>query len=294
MIASFFAEMGAFASGHVSLLMMLLKATIILLVALGITLAMQRSSASARYLVWVVTLGMLVLIPALATWAPLPLRILPAANVVSIVTGEPSWSSVPWTAPTNDLRSANGARPAPQESLSLTSGSKLMSTLREMSGVSLILIFWAAVATGILATLTWAGFTVRRIVRRARPLESQDWVTPLFEIADRLGLEQPPRLLQSDEAKMPFACGVLKPTIVLPAESENWNLDRRRAVLLHGPTSALGLPVALRGACLVVRSRTLLLFAGRGVRTVVGSLLVAARRHSARQAGPDRAATPPV
>ena len=32
---------------------------------------------------------------------------------------------------------------------------------------------------------------------------------------------------------MPFACGIAKPTIVLPAESENWTLDRRRAVLLH-------------------------------------------------------------
>src|SRR4029079_3552248 len=74
---------------------------------------------------------------------------------------------------------------------------------------------------------------VRRIVRNARPLESNDWMTPLFEIADRIGLEEAPRLLQSDEAKMPFACDILKPTIVLPLESESWTLDRRRAVLLH-------------------------------------------------------------
>ncbi len=32
---------------------------------------------------------------------------------------------------------------------------------------------------------------------------------------------------------MPFACGLLRPTIVLPAESYRWTLDRRRAVLLH-------------------------------------------------------------
>jgi HEAT repeat protein/ribosomal protein L11 len=32
---------------------------------------------------------------------------------------------------------------------------------------------------------------------------------------------------------MPFACGVFRATIVLPAESDSWSLDRRRAVLLH-------------------------------------------------------------
>jgi hypothetical protein len=34
-------------------------------------------------------------------------------------------------------------------------------------------------------------------------------------------------------SEMPFACGFLKPTIVLPADCETWSPDRRRAVLLH-------------------------------------------------------------
>ena len=80
MISSFFAELGSLASAHVSLLMMLLKATIILIVALGVTLSMQRASAGARHLVWLVTLAMLLLVPALSTWAPLPLRTLPATR----------------------------------------------------------------------------------------------------------------------------------------------------------------------------------------------------------------------
>ena len=40
-------------------------------------------------------------------------------------------------------------------------------------------------------------------------------------------------LLRSDDAKMPFACGLARPTIVLPAECDAWTPDRRRAVLLH-------------------------------------------------------------
>jgi len=48
-----------------------------------------------------------------------------------------------------------------------------------------------------------------------------------------MGLAEPPRLLLSDDAKMPFACGLTTPTIVLPAECESWSHERRLAVLLH-------------------------------------------------------------
>ena len=50
---------------NISLFMMLAKATIILFAAIGITIAMQRASAGARHLVWLVTLGVLLLVPAL-------------------------------------------------------------------------------------------------------------------------------------------------------------------------------------------------------------------------------------
>jgi beta-lactamase regulating signal transducer with metallopeptidase domain/HEAT repeat protein len=235
MISSFFAALGSLATTHVSLLMMLAKATIILIAALGITLSMQRASAGARHLVWLVTLGMLLLVPALSTWAPLPLRILPATTATPDVTSAAVSRGAPPVAP-NTLRSPSGATTTfidTQSPSAEPASTSLMTRIRGMDTVSLLLTIWGAVVVGIVIMLSWAGLTVQRIVRRARPLESPDWVTPLFEIADRLGLEESPRLLQSSDAKMPFACGVLKPTIVLPAESESWSLDRRRAVLLH-------------------------------------------------------------
>ena len=235
MISAFFAELGSLASGHVSLLMMLLKATIILIVALGVTLSMQRASAGARHLVWLVTLAMLLLVPALSTWAPLPLRILPAASSALAAPSAASPAGVPRAepAPRPVVDGAAKATGMPTGSVAAPSSSSLTTAIRGMSGVAILLSIWAAVVLSIAITLAWAAFAVRRIVRRARPLESPDWVNPLFEIADRLGLEEAPRLLQSADAKMPFACGVLKATIVLPAESESWSLDRRRAVLLH-------------------------------------------------------------
>src|ERR1700704_1886785 len=69
---------GGLTGSSVSMLLLLAKATLILLVALGITLTMQRASAGARHLVWLVTVAALLLVPALTAWAPIRLRMLPA------------------------------------------------------------------------------------------------------------------------------------------------------------------------------------------------------------------------
>ena len=241
MISSILSDMGALASGHVVLLLLLFKATIILLAALGITLAMQRASAGARHLVWLVTLGTLLLVPLVATYAPLRLRILPPVSVATVTPSvttatSPADALTPPIAPATFLRSVNGAVttiPVSERPVTDGSSSGIASSLKALSGMSIVLAVWAAVLLAIVLTLAWAGFTVRRIVKHARPLDSQDWLIPLFEVSDRLGLEEPPRLLQSTHTKMPFACGLMQATIVLPAEAESWSLDRRHAVLLH-------------------------------------------------------------
>jgi beta-lactamase regulating signal transducer with metallopeptidase domain len=108
-----------------------------------------------------------------------------------------------------------------------------MSALRGVSLWSLALGLWAVVAALIVLSLTWSSLVVRRLVRRSRALDDRSWMTPLWEVSDRMGLQEPPRLLLSHDAKMPFACGLATPTIVLPAECESWSHERRLAVLLH-------------------------------------------------------------
>ena len=55
-----------------SVLLLLAKATIVLLLALGVTRLMHRASAGARHLVWLVSLSSLLLVPGLTAWAPRP------------------------------------------------------------------------------------------------------------------------------------------------------------------------------------------------------------------------------
>lgn len=212
---------------NLSVVMLLAKATIILIAALGITIAMQRASAGARHLVWLVTLGALLLVPALAAWSPLRLAILPPATAPVAAHEVPAMSpSLDAATPATAVLQAPADYTTPAET-------SILASLKSLEGIYLVLAMWGAMVLALGVWLGWSALAVRRIVRRAHPLDTQDWMTPLYEIADRLELEEPPRLLGSDDAKMPFACGFITPAIVLPSSCESWSLDRRRAVLLH-------------------------------------------------------------
>jgi len=236
MVPTLLSDIVALPGWNAPMLLLLAKATVLLLSALGITIAMQRGSAGARHLVWLVTLGTLLLVPAVTAWVP-PLRmeILPAAprtESVASRVGKIDRQNLNATVPMAALATgtSSNALPGGTASSPVEASSFQMSS---MSGISLLLTIWAVIALALGLWLARGAFTVRRIVRNAHPLDTQDWLTPLWEVADRLELEDAPQLLGSNEAKMPFACGLTKPIIVLPADCEQWSNDRRRAVLLH-------------------------------------------------------------
>lgn len=211
-----------------SLLLLVLKVTCVLLIALCATLAMQRASAGSRHLVWLLALGALLVLPPLAAWAPIPVAVLPATTAdkaTARMQHQESVATVP--AITSDAvhererAGVTSEQPASRSSFELPAAG------------TLLLGIWALVAVALLGRLAWGAWSVRRIVSRARTLADSAWQTPLYEIADRLGLDQAPSLLQSDDVKMPFASGLFTPVIVLPAESESWTAERRSAVLVH-------------------------------------------------------------
>ena len=234
MNSNLFAALSGAAGSNIPMAMLLTKATIILLLALGMTVVMQRASAGARHLVWLVTVAALLFVPALTAWGPLPVRVLPALSSIADQSSSMFGSK---SHETKTTKSDETGVTAPSSGKDLTpSGSVSSAAISESGlkkGISILFLIWAAVVVVIAASLAYAAFAVRWIVNRARPLDTADWLNPLWEVSDRLALDEPPRLLRSEDAKMPFACGLFTPTIVLPAECDSWSLDRRRAVLLH-------------------------------------------------------------
>src|SRR5215207_4993375 len=237
-------------SAGLSVMMILAKATLVLVAAMGVTKLMERGSAISRHLVWFVALGSLLLIPALASWSPLRLAVLPPAD-------SPAELGAPVGLGPSSRRAPTGVVPTPTPSVSVSPSigapspeannpnvSATVNTVRDivspktpwfgiLSDPKLLFAIWATVAVMFAGWLAYGAMSVHRIIRRSRVLDAPEWTNPLWEVADRLGLDNAPRLVRSEDAKMPFACGLLTPTIVLPAESDGWTLDRRRDLVGH-------------------------------------------------------------
>jgi beta-lactamase regulating signal transducer with metallopeptidase domain/HEAT repeat protein len=239
--------------------LVVMKATAVLLVALGLTALMPRASATSRHLVWMASLLALIAIPLLTLWSPVRLAVLPASwNVSSVIPAASVLGTESATASRDALRqtgeveqpSAAGARSAGMVAPRIsddeaaaarsTAGASVVATAEHrvaeralISPIALIGSVWAAVAFALLAWLAYGAVSVRRIVRAATPLVDATWQSAMIDIADRLELDSTPRLMRGVGVTMPFACGLRTPTIVLPEDCDGWSAERRAAVLLH-------------------------------------------------------------
>ena len=229
-------------SGAASLLLFVAKATLLLIVALIATVPLRRATAGSRHLVWLAALVGVLALPLLSRVDSLRLGVLPSAmafdgeRAVDRATPAPALAIAP-AVPSEDVAPAFAPTPAARRLESTAPVPKLAgvapSDLASVSLLSTMALIWSVVALVLVGWLVVGTISVRRIVADARELTSPDWTMPLCEVADRLDLESPPRLVISDRTEMAFACRALAPTIVLPSAAESWTDDRRRAVLFH-------------------------------------------------------------
>jgi beta-lactamase regulating signal transducer with metallopeptidase domain/HEAT repeat protein len=212
-------------------LLVLLKATAILLAALAVTLALHRSSASTRYVVWLFSLAGLLALPGIATLSPVRLPILPAAATATPLPNT-NLNAVQLNAPQQGLDNA-GPTTAFVPNGSAAQLAEPVANPPHLPLGMVLLGLWATVTVLLLARLLHGVYAVRRIVRRAQPMDAPEWQDLLYQIADRLGIDEAPALLKSSDNTMPFAAGIRRPTIVLPADCETWTPAQRDAVLIH-------------------------------------------------------------
>jgi beta-lactamase regulating signal transducer with metallopeptidase domain len=199
------------------------KATLILLLAAAASALLWRASAAVRHLVWCVAVIGVLALPVFSVVLPAwELPLLPSSQAAAV------------TPPATILPQPGVHADVPAEALS----AEPLPVADAPAGVGAWLPRAAAgvVAAGVLAGLLWLalGFWgVARMGRRAQVVHDPEWLRSAHEAAEQLQLRRPVLLLRDRGAVMPATGGLLWPTVVLPANADQWADDRRRAVLAH-------------------------------------------------------------
>ena len=183
-----------------TLALILAKSTLVLCAAALAARALRHGSAARRHLVWTLSLGALLALPLLALG--LPAWKLPFRQI----------HTLPAAAGVGGVAAAGPATVAPGTWVALA---------------------WALGAAAVLARMAagWAG--VRRMARGATPELDARWAEAVRTLGASVGVRGTVKLLRGADAAMPATWGILRPTVLLPAEADEWTSERQRVVLLH-------------------------------------------------------------
>lgn len=228
------------------------KGLVILAAGGALSLALRRSSAAARHLVWVLAIGALISLPVLSA-------VLPGWQVPHLprweIAGEAPVESAPVA---GDGRAADHGRfrvgpltgpaeprqdPAPalgvmpraetiEETMPIPAIRATEDT-RPLHWSAWVLLAWAAGALVVLAPLMVGTVKVWRLARRAGSISDGSWRRLLVRLSGGLGLRRAVRLLRSDRPVVPASWGLWRPVVLLPACADDWPAGRRRVVLVH-------------------------------------------------------------
>jgi beta-lactamase regulating signal transducer with metallopeptidase domain/tetratricopeptide (TPR) repeat protein len=218
------------------LLLLVAKATLILLIARLLLAAMPRASAAIRH--------------AIATAALIAVAAMPIATMVV-----PVWTIS--TAPTKSERVQKravpkeiGARGDESETRGSTIGTAFgiaravvpdepLSVIDRMTNLvrgtwkGLLVIGFGLGAFLMLAHMLLGIAGVWFVARQATPFDSDEARREVHAARHQLGLDSSVRLLTSTRISVPVLWGFFRPVLLLPADVTTWPAERLRVVLLH-------------------------------------------------------------
>jgi beta-lactamase regulating signal transducer with metallopeptidase domain len=211
-----------------------LKATLLFGAAGLVAFALRGATASLRHLIWSCSLVGMLAVPALSLVVPRwQLGIIAAPGEAAV---RPPLDLTPSKLPVLD-RTVTTADPIDVAEAAVGVSTPASSSAADHSSTrdwttSLVLLWLGGVAAGLI-TIAGGLLTLRRIARRSRTLVDPEWTQLALEISRDLGIARPVRLMIAESAAMPATWGIIRPTVLLPADAESWNEERRRVVLLH-------------------------------------------------------------
>ena len=240
------------AGGAESMLLILVKATLILAIARLVLAAVPRASAATRHLVATAALVGVAVMPVITF-------IVPAWNLA--VLGVVRASSAPESAP--EARTTPQATPAPDNTVGATGedeSTRRPTTIGTAIGIAratgvvpeeplgamaramnvasstwkgMIVVAVSIVALLMLAQMLIGMLGVWYVARNAEEVTHDEALVELDHARDQLALERDVRLLRSSRISVPVLWGFFRPVLLLPADVVTWPVERLRVVLLH-------------------------------------------------------------
>ena len=204
----------------------LLKVTVVLALAPLAARALSRGSAAARHHIWAVALAASLLMPVLSAVAPQwTIAVLPASPAAVEAISAPA--SAPAAIATADADPVFEPIPAVTPSVNAAP----QQTSASVDTLSTAATIWLAGVLLVLVRLACGTARVWWIARRATPAPA--WAPLGQHLAQSLGIDRRVTFLSGDEDAMPMAWGLMRARVLLPAEAEDWPIERLRVVLLH-------------------------------------------------------------
>ena len=218
-----------------SAVLIVLKATLVLLIVRLLVAAVPRASAAAKHLVITIALCSVVVLPIIALVVPAwRLGVLPTPQTDEVrqaraigSTGDEQESSSGLAAAINVAKATGVVR---AERISAVHA--FLSTVRN-SWQGLILLLLAAISLLFLGRMAVGVLGVRAVARRATEVEDDVALKELDRACDDIRLRRHVRIFRTADVTVPVVWGYFKPILLLPASSTEWTAERLRVVLLH-------------------------------------------------------------
>ena len=245
---------------------------IALVAVVGIGLAVVRPAlARTRLYVWTLVLSVAWLMPLAVAFMPeVTIPLLAAFSAPEfVVTGADN--------PLDEVTTLG-------TSLSTAPSSWTVEQLVRLGGV----VYLLGVAF-LLLRMAWGWRLTHRLISSARDVPDADLRNRVSQLGPELGIPFAPRVLESELVRVPFACGIWCPRLVLPAAWRTWDEATLNAVLVHELAHIARRDVTTMRAAALYRALTWVNPASWWLRRRLESLAEAASDEAVLATGADRA-----
>jgi len=228
------------------------KGTVVLALAVALSLALRRQPAASRHLVWALALGAVLLVPVLTPLVPswsvpaLPrVAVQPSAaaaeRVAVAVAVRPALEGGRRAAPLPAVR-ADAERTVPvgvgagTTEAAPSRVARVADRVPAAAGIpwgAVLFVVWLAGALVVGAGIALGVARTWYLAGHARPVKSGRLWDVAERMAARLGITRHVAVLQHRGSCMPMTWGLERPCILLPSEADDWPDDLLHTVMLH-------------------------------------------------------------